>query len=152
MKRIMVTILASVITLGLVTATEAGAGWFKKSEAPRTEKPDWMKKPRRYENLPAMSFHSGVLQQEGWDGWKLGEVKLQLAQDCLITTAGAADGFLRAGRQATVMGPKVGDTIVAWSVRVTQESVPAPAVYDANLVLRKSEANPNCGEIVQAPQ
>ena len=152
MKRITVTILTLVIALGLVTASEAGTGWFKKSKAPRTEKPDWMKKARRYENLPAMSFHSGVLRQDGWTGWKLGELKLQLAQDCLITTEGADNGSLRAGRQATVMGPRVGDMIVAWSVRINQASVPAPAMHDANLVLRKSETNPNCGEKVGAEQ
>jgi hypothetical protein len=152
MKRITITLLVLAFVAGAVATPDAEAGLFKKDKSKRTEKPDWMKKPHRYDNAPRMSFHSGVLQQDGWTGWKLGELKLQLAKDCFITSDGVETGTLDAGRQAFVMGPRVGDTIVAWSVRVNQQWVPESNTYDSNVELKKSEANPNCGEITRGPQ
>ena len=152
MKRITVLLLALVMALGVVAAPEAGAGWFKKDKKPeRTEKPDWMKKPQRYEG-PRMSFHSGVLQQDGPSGWKLGETSIQLTKDCLITVDGAEEGYLDAGRDAIVMGPKFGDTILAWSIRVTQPDYTSGRNQNGDVRLIVSETNPNCGEIVEAPQ
>ncbi len=152
MKRITISMLVLVFAAGLVAAPAADAGWFKKDKAKRTEKPDWMKKPQRYDQMPTMSFHAGTLQQDGWTGWKLGEVKLSFAKDCVITADGSDEGFLDAGRQAFVMGPRVGDTIVAWSVRVGQPPVPIQNTYDAAITVEKSTANPSCGQIVRAPQ
>ncbi|MDX2474781.1 MAG: hypothetical protein QNL91_13860 [Candidatus Krumholzibacteria bacterium] len=152
MKRITVLLLALVMALGVVATPEASAGWFKKDKKPeRTEKPDWMKKPQRYEG-PRMSFHSGVLQQDGQTGWKLGETSIQFAKDCLITTDGAEGGYLDAGREAIVMGPKFGDTILAWSIRVTQPDYTSGRNQNGDVQLIVSETNPNCGEIVEAPQ
>ncbi len=152
MKRITVAMLALVFAAGLALAPVADAGWFKKDKPKRTEKPEWMKKARRYDNMPTMSFHTGVLEQDGWTGWKLGETKLQFSKDCLITAEGSEEGFLDAGRQAFVMGTKAGDTIVAWSVRVSRIEASVQNSYDSNIKVQKSEANPNCGEIESAPQ
>jgi hypothetical protein len=152
MKRITIIVLALAIASGAVTALDAEAGIFSKKKSKRTEKPEWMKKPQRYENMPAMSFHSGVLQQDGWTGWKLGELKLQFAKDCQITTAGTDEGYLDAGRQAFVMGPQVGDTIVAWNVRVSATTLATTDGHQPHVQAKKSESNPNCGEIVRAPQ
>jgi len=152
MKRITVTLLVLIFTAGLIVAPDADAGWLKKDKPKRTEKPDWMKKPHRFENMPTMSFHSGVLEQDGWTGWKLGETKLQFAEDCVIIADGAVDGVLDAGRPAIVMGPKVGDTIVAWSVRISHIEAPIQNTYDSEVSVEKSEANPYCGEIKNAPE
>lgn len=152
MKRITATLLALIFAFGLGVAPDADAGWRKKDKPKRTEKPEWMKKPHRYGDGPTMSFHSGVLQQDGWTGWKLGETKLQFAKDCVFTGDGAAEGVLDAGRRAFVMGPRVGDTIVAWSVRVGYIEAPIENSDDSNVSVEKSEANPHCGEIKDAPQ
>lgn len=152
MKRITIILLVLAFAAGAVAAPEAEAGLFKKDKSKRTDKPEWMKKPQRYEDMPAMSFHSGVLQQDGWTGWKLGELKLEFAKDCEITAAGSEEGFLDAGRQAFVMGPRVGDTIVAWNVRVSAAVLETAPTVHANVEAIESETNPNCGEIVRAPQ
>ncbi len=152
MKRITVTLLMLVVAAGLFAGPDAHAGLFKKDKPKRTEKPAWMKQPHRYDNLPTMSFHSGVLEQDGWTGWKLGGTKLQLTKDCLISAEDSEEGFLDAGRRAFVMGPKVGDTIVAWSVRVSQIPAPIQNAYDGNTTVEKSTVNPNCGQIKNAPE
>ncbi len=150
MKRITILTLALAFTLGTVMAPEAGAGWLKKDGPKRTEKPEWMKKPQRYDG-PAMSFHSGILQQDGWSGWKLDEMKIQLAKDCLITTDGAEEGSLDAGRKAIVMGPRFGDTILAWSIRVTKPDFTIGRNVGSEVQLIYSDTNQDCGEIISAP-
>ena len=152
MKRITILTLALVFTLGVTVAPTADAGWLKKDKAKRTEKPEWMKKPQRYDEVPTMSFHSGVLQQDGWTGWKVGETKIQFAKDCLITSDGAETGSLDAGRKAIVMGPKFGDTILAWSVRVIKPEFTVGRTTSAGVQLQYSETNPNCGEVIQSPR
>ena len=151
MKTITILTLALVLTIGVVATPQADAGWFKKDKPERTEKPEWMKKPRRFDG-PVMSFHSGVLQQDGWTGWKLGETKIQFTKDCFITTDGAEEGYLDAGREAIVMGPKIGDTILAWSVRVLQPDFSMGPNRSSEVQLQPSEADSDCGEIIRAPQ
>ncbi len=151
MKRITVITLAMVFALGVVAAPSADAGWFNKKKSDRTEKPDWMKKPQRYDG-PTMSFHSGVLQQDGWTGWKLGETKIQFAKECLITSGGVAGGTLDAGRKAVVMGPRFGDTILAWSVRVEKPDFMMGRTPSSEVQLQYSETNSNCGEVISAPR
>ncbi len=150
MKRITILMLALVVACGVLSAPNAGAGWFEKKKPQRTEKPEWMTQPQRYEG-PRMSFHSGILQQDGWTGWRLGETKIQFTKDCLITTEGASEGFLDAGREAIVMGPKFGDTILAWSVRVAQPEFMVGRNQSSEMRLETSETNPDCGKILEAP-
>ncbi len=151
MKRITVVTLALVFVIGVFAAPNADAGWFNKKKSDRTEKPDWMKKPKRYDG-PVMSFHSGVLQQDGWTGWKLGETKIQFADECLITTDGVAGGVLDAGSNAIIMGPKFGDTILAWSVRVQKPDFMTGRAPNSEVQLKYSESNSNCGEVITAPR
>lgn len=152
MKRTMILMTALVLALGAVSAPDADAGWFNKDKAQRTEKPEWMKKAQRYNDLPTMSFHSGVLQQDGISGWKLGETNVQFAKDCRITTDGVEGASLDAGREAVVMGPKFGDTILAWSVRIQQPEFSVGHTTSSEVQLQYSETNPNCGEVIKAPR
>ncbi len=151
MKRFTILMLVTVFALGVVAAPGADAGWFKKDKEKRTEKPEWMKKPQRYEG-PVMDFHSGVLQQDGWTGWKLGEVKIQFTKDCRISTDGAEEGYLDAGREAIVMGPQFGDTIMAWSVRVVKPDFGQERRNGPDTQLQYSDVNPACGEVIKAPR
>ncbi len=152
MKRITVILLALVVAVGAVVGPSATAGMFKKDKPKRTEKPEHMKKPRRFDDGPRMSFHAGELQQGFGNGWQLGDLTLQLAADCLITTNGDEVGALSAGRQAVVMGSRIGDTIVARSVQVRgRESSPLKN-YGSDVQVTISETNPNCGKIVSASE
>ena len=152
MKRILVVLLALVVVAGAVVGPDATAGMFKKDKSKRTEKPEWMKKPRRYDDLPDMSFYAGKLQQDNWTGWKLGELKLEFARDCLITADGVEVNRFDAGRQAIVMGPRIGDTIVAWSVQISSREPSSLGGYGSDLQVQKSETNPNCGVIVSGSE
>ncbi len=152
MKRITILMLALIFVLGTVAAPGADAGWLNKKKPKRTEKPEWMKQAQRYDKVPTMSFHSGVLQQDGISGWKLGETSIQFAKDCYISTDGVEGGSLDAGRDAVVMGPKFGDTILAWSVRVQKPSFTMGRTVSNEVQLQYSDTNPDCGEVIQAPR
>ncbi len=151
MKRITVLALALVVALGVMNAPDAGAGWLNKKKPKRTEKPEWMAMPKHFDG-PKMAFHSGILQQDSFSGWKLGEMKIQFAKNCEITTDGVDRGYLDAGRKAVVMGPRIGDTILAWSVKVAQPDFMAGGRSTEEVELETSEADPNCGEIIRAPR
>jgi hypothetical protein len=151
MKRTIIAGLVLVLTAGVFAAPGVEAGLFKKSKSKRTEMPEWMQAPRRFDRAPTMAFVSGTLDQDGWTGWKIGETKLQFAEDCQISSEGAAISSLEAGTEVVVMGPRVGDTIVAWSVRVQKPDFSVGRKVDHETELIYSETNPNVGEIVKAP-
>lgn len=153
MKRLTILALALAFTVGALAAPTAEAGLFKKSnKSRRTEKPEWMKQARRYEDMPSMSFTAGVLQQDGWTGWKVDETKIRFAKDCEITTDGVEDSELTAGRQAIIMGPRIGDTIVAWSVRVVRPDFTSGGSFSSEIEKIMSDSSPDCGEYVRTPQ
>jgi hypothetical protein len=104
--------------MGMVTM-EAEAGWLKKSDKKeRTEKPEEMSVPHRFDRNPNMVFMGGTLSQDPLSGWKIGDTPLYLGKKCVITMAGADKGTLEEGREAVVMGVKVGEAISAWSIQV----------------------------------
>ncbi len=150
MKCTTTILLVLFIAAGTLAAPGADAGFFEKKKPERTEKPDWMTRPQRYENLPAMHFSSGILQQEGHTGWKLGDISIQLAKDCIIN--GDDSASLSAGSEAVVMGPRVGDTIVAWSIRMLKPSFDVGLTESYGVQLRPSTSNSNLGEMINAPQ
>ena len=152
MKRITVVLLALAVAAAAFVGPNATAGMFKKDKFKRTEKPEHLKKPRRFTDRPPMSFHAGELQQDNWTGWQLGELKLKFADDCLVTQNGAVVGRLTAGRQAVVMGNKVGDTIVAWTVQIRGRQPASLDYLGADIQEKKSVTNPNCGEILRAAE
>lgn len=145
MKRIIITILALVLVFGLATA-EAGQKKKVVRKAPpkgsRTEKTEEMKKPARFDRMPTMSYVTGRLQQEGLRGWRIGEYNLTLKEDCSIVDGGE-DSYLREGKKAIVMGSRIGNTIVAWSVRMVAEDFSSPTPESG--VRREPGKNPNVG-------
>jgi len=108
-------ILALIAVAALMAAPATEAGWFNKDK--RTERDDSMPKTWRFNRMPAMTFHMGELQRDGFVGWTVGDLAMQLGPDCKVTNESGGDD-LREGRSAIVMGSRSGDTIVAWRVRV----------------------------------
>ena len=51
-----------------------------------------------------------------------------------------------------VMGPKIGDTILAWSVRVTKPEFTMGRTVDSEVQLQYSNTNSRCGEVIHAPR
>lgn len=154
MKRTALITFLLAFAIGAVVAPDASAGMFNKNKgkAKRTEKPEWMKQPRRFDNQPTMAFQTGVLQQDGWTGWTLGDLSLQFTKDCVVMEDGAESGNLTAGRTAVVMGPKFGDTILAWNIRVLKPSFAYPSGPGEGVQIEYSDTNPNCGEIISSPK
>ena len=137
---------------GLGSAEMADAGWFSKDGGKkRTEKTDEEQTPRRFDDLPSMTFKGGTLVQDAYGSWMVGETPVVLASDCVITEFGQDSGQLKAGRHATVMGPLVGGTIQAWSVYVGPPQYTSLGVTQESEELREPGADPNVGRIV-SPQ
>lgn len=155
MKRTTAILLVICLSLTLAASDDAAAGWFsknknKKLSDKRTEMPEELKEPHRYDAKPTMTFHRGVLNRDSYTGWQVDDVSLQLARGCVVEAADATAAILIEGREAIIMGPRVGDTIVAWRVRLLT------ADYDlfnfkADTQLEVSATNPDVGKIISAP-
>ena len=137
MKRTMI-ILALFAAAALLTAP-AEAGLFKKNKKKAKPEETQLAGSWRYDRLPAMSFHKGVLQNVGPDIWKIGEMTMQLAPGCQVSGGTSA---LQSGRTAVVMGPRAGNTIIAWSVELQkpQAAVAAPRTAGTEIVWSESDA------------
>jgi hypothetical protein len=88
-----------------------------------------------------MAFHKGELRAEGIGLWKIGELYLQLAPDCEMVGADQ----LQTGRTALVMGPRVGDTIVAWRLEMVKRA-PQRTPRTLDTQIQWSESDPTVGE------
>lgn len=152
MKRIIGAGLALALVVGVLAAPPAEAGLFKKKKPKRTEMPEWMKEPKRFEDTPRMGFVAGTLERDGWSGWKVGDMSLQFSKNCRFTSGGVELTDLDPGSEVLVMGPRIGTTLVAWSVRVQQPDFMVGRNVGNETQLLVSEANPDCGEVIQAPQ
>ena len=143
----------TIIGLGLValtmTASDAEAGKYKKpAKGSRTEKTEEMSIARRFDNYPDMEFHGGIITRDAHAGWKIGEFPLYLNKDCVITMDGEVDGWLEEGREAVVMGARMGGAITAYAVHVSQPEF-ASVGTSASEELKESGPNRNVSKIVQ---
>ena len=91
-----------------------------------------------------MSFHTGVLGRDAGTGWTLGDLRLSLAPNCEINSEADQGTGLDEGREALVMGSRLGDTIVAWRVLVKQNEYGLEA-RDSNIKFIPSEEDPSVG-------
>lgn len=103
-----------------------------------------------FDRDPSMSFHSGTLRRDGLAGWRVGEVALQLTADATVMGPDGQESFLQEGREAVVMGPRFGSTMLAWSVRMLG-SQPLAAVSASNAGRKPSDSDSDVGELVNAP-
>ena len=153
MKRIITITAALCLIFGLATA-EAGQRDKKTRKAPpkgsRTEMTEESMGRVEFDEFPTMSYYMGTLNQSGLGTWRVGELDLVLRKDCMISAEGSDAGFLRDGAKALVMGPKAGNTIVAWSIRVMgpDYSDPTPSFH----FTLEPGANPNVGVIRGRPE
>jgi hypothetical protein len=141
------TFLGCFLAFSMVTA--ADAGWFKKDRHKnRTEKNEEEMKPCRFDNHPPMYFLKGMLSRSVHSGWKIDETPLYVAKDCTISMVGEEEGWLESGRDAVVMGARMGDGIVARSIVVYQPSYGSLGSGSSEEP-KESGPNPNVGKIVR---
>ena len=109
MKHLKLAMFCLSLALTAMVVSEAEAGRFKKpAKGARTEKTEEEKIARRFDNLPTMSFMSGILTRDAHSGWKVGETPLYLHGECVITMDGSDEGMLQEGAKAIVMGARMG--------------------------------------------
>ena len=140
MNRTMI-ILALFAAVALLAAP-AEAGLFKKSRQKAKPAGAELASSWRYDRLPSMDFHKGVLQNVGTDVWKIGELTVQLAPGCEIAGGVSA---LQSGRTAVVMGPRSGNTIIAWSIDLKKPQTATGGPQAPGTQVEWSEADPTVG-------
>lgn len=154
MNRRFVTTAALCLLAGALVASDAEAGKRrdpKKLSKDRTEMPALYTEPHHFDRDPTMSFHRGVLRRDGLAGWRVGDLHLQMRPDGLVLDPDGQQSFLQEGRDAVVMGPRVGDTMVGWNVRLLgSESMSSASTTD--VVKKPSDVTPDVGEIVSGPR
>lgn len=140
-------IFVTAILAGLLLVSNADAGWFDKDEDKKDEA-----KAHRYDFFPSMSYHMGVLRRDTYSGWSLDDVTIQLMSGTKVLVDGQGPGNLREGSKAIIMGPKVGETIVAWRVRVLESdwNVTRDNTYDMDITW--SDSDRTVGEGSPGPQ
>ena len=141
MKRTL-TILALVALVALVVAPGVEAGLLDKLNK---KNDDQKKKPQRYDLYPSMGFYTGTLGRDIGTGWTLGHYRLILAKDCSISSEVHDKPVLDEGRPALVMGPRIGDTIVAWRVRIQADEY-GRLNENPEVEFTPSEVDPTVGE------
>jgi hypothetical protein len=149
MKHLKLAMICLGLALTVMVVTEAEAGRTKKPKKDsRTEKTEEMKKPRRFDNQPTMDFLGGTLSQDAHTGWKIGGTSLYLRKDCVIIMDGTEGGWLEEGRQAVVMGSRVGNAISAWSIHIAQPEYKTMGLGQSK-ELKEAGPNPNVGKILK---
>lgn len=141
MKRAIPVILILAVALVFAAAPGADAGFLDKWQKKETES----KKPHRYDTFPTMSFHKGVLSHGLGTSWELDGVALVVRSDCSITSDYGGDPQLLEGKEALVMGPMLGEAIMAYRVRILKPDYMYEGVEKSG-EFTPSEVDPTVGE------
>ena len=142
------TLLMSLVLLGLMfSSVTADAGWRDRKDRDKREKArrERVENTPRYDNYPTMGFFAGELRQGGFAEWTLDEAGIYLTKDCNVVDEEGNDADLMSGRQALIMGPRIGDTIVAWSIRIMKPEWDQPSSRGSDVDITWSEVDPTVG-------
>jgi hypothetical protein len=130
---------ALIIALAVVSADDAAAGLFGKKQDTEQRAKAW-----RFDLLPTMSFTKGKISQDVVAGWAIDDLRVQLAPQCSIVDQDGQKADLYDGQNVIIMGPRAGNTIVAWQVRLMPRDVNGQLRSDTNDIVR-SESDPTVG-------
>ena len=143
MKRAILFLLAVGIAASPMAPQEAEAGLLDKLKGGSDKESDQEMTPR-YDNYPSLDFHLGTLTRTGWNDWRLDELDVQFASDCVIESNGEGVGVLTEGQQAIITGSQVGNTIVALRVTILSPNWDmGPKNNDEDVIW--SESDPTVG-------
>lgn len=141
MKKKYLVLLAILVTVAFCAAG-AEAGWFDK----KSDSDDGRAKSHRYDFLPTMSYHLGTLRRDNMAGWNLDESPIHVMSGAKVTENGI-ESVLSEGRQVIIMGPKVGDTIMAWRVRILEPDWNVSRDTSLDHLVTWSDGDPSVGEM-----
>ena len=150
MKHLKLAVICLILAMGIMVVSDAEAGKTKKPpKGSRTEKTEEETKPHRFDDYPSMDFVGGTLTQDPHTGWKIGNTSLYLKKGCVIVMDGVEEqGWLEEGREAVVMGARMGEAISAWSVHIAQPTYKTMGMSQSN-EQKKPGPNPNVGKITK---
>ena len=134
---ILIPVLVLLVATGFATDTEAGLfGRNKNKEKTGT----W-----RFHRSPTMGFTSGTLSRGAIDGWELNGVRVVLGKDCKTVGTDGGTYRLQEGDNVMIMGPRAGNTIVAWQIR-RLAPVHKSATPDSEDMIKWSKVDRTVGE------
>ena len=139
MKRVFLILAAVALVTSLATA-DAEAGLFGKKRDKAKDQ-----QIHRYDNFPTVSFSSGVLTRDTYTGWQLGNFNIQFVKGCRVDADEGVIAELREGSTARVMGPRFGDTILAYRVHIQKPDYMNQGNMNDSQVIW-SEVDPSVGE------
>ena len=140
--RILIPVL--VLVLVAVAGDPAQAGLFGKKKA-KYQRQEKEFKAWRYDRQPTMSFASGTMSRSSFTGWEMDNVQVILKKDCVVIDADGEPTSLTEGKQVVVMGPRAGDTIIAWQIRVLKPSFRVSAAPSMQKNVERSDVDPTVG-------
>ncbi len=141
MKRIIPILAVAALLVGVLGTDMAQAGLLDK----------WKNKDKkedpvpRYDNYPTVSFYAGKLGHGLGTSWQLDDVELHFLPGAKVTSDYGDDQGLREGKDALVVGTKMGDMIVVHRVRVMKDDSNFMGHSSAETFI-PSEVDPTVGE------
>lgn len=143
MKRVIPLALIVAVTLGTLAVSDAQAGWLDKWK--KKDKKEETAQVHRFDLYPTMSFHKGTLSRGIGLSWELDNTNLLVRSDCEVVTELGGEAQLTEGREALVMGTRLGDTIVAYQVRLVKPDYMSEGTPTETEVM-PSDSDPTVGE------
>ena len=117
-NRMHILIPVLVLVLAIAAGDPAQAGIFGKSKQKDTkELTTW-----RYDRLPSMSFVRGTVGRDAMTDWHVDQIQVHLAKKCRIVDSDGEKARMSDGDEVVIMGPRIGNTVVAWHIRVLDAS------------------------------
>ncbi len=135
MKRI-VSITFVLILAGIMVASSADAGWFGNKDKDKDKE---KKMVPRYDEYPSMGFTQGRLGRDSYSGWKVGQYEVRFTGTCQVVNEDGEAADLQEGRKALIMGPRWGNTVIAWRVKI-MSSLENQGNQDPNVHLQEGES------------
>jgi hypothetical protein len=150
MKHLKLAMICLGFAVAAMVVSEADAGKIKKPpKGSRTEDSEELTEPHRFDSYPGMDFVGGTLSRDAHAGWKIGNTPLFLKDGCVITMDGVEEqGWLEEGREAVIMGARIGNAISAWSVQISQPTYKTMGMSQSN-ELKEPGPNPNVGKVLK---
>jgi len=133
---------ALVLLLAGTVALEAEAGLFGRDKDKDTERGSetW-----RYNRLPTMDFARGRIRKDTLTAWEIGSTQVVFGPDCKVIDSFGEPCHLGDGNEVMIMGPRAGNTIVAWQVRVLRPGYQTAGYGKKRSTITWSDSDPTVG-------
>ncbi len=141
-SKTLILVPALALLLAGAVALEAEAGLFGRDKDKDTEREltTW-----RYDRLPTMDFARGRIRKDTLSAWEIGSTQVAFSPDCKIIDSFGEPCRLGDGNEVMIMGPRAGNTIVAWQVRVLKPDYLTAGSGKKRSTITWSDSDPTVG-------